>query len=107
MKKDGFTLIELLLVIVIVAAISTSASIVFSQVNSNTAEDNLKNIYLSIQRAAKTYVDLNDNWSRDLYERGYITISLSALQNVNYISDDLVNPVDKTIISISKSLLSS
>ena len=101
MKKDGFTLIELLLVIVIVASISITASIVFSEVTNSTEKQDLKNIYLSVQRAGKTYVDLNDNWTRDFNGRGFITVSLSELQSTNYISDNLKNPIDNTQISPS------
>jgi len=101
MKKDGFTLIEILLVIVIIASISSSAFIVFSEVNDSTEIQSLKNLYASIQRAGKTYVDLNDNWTSDFNDMGAITISLSALQNTNYISENLVNPIDNTKIPSS------
>lgn len=101
MKKNGFTLIELLLVIVIVAAIGASSSIVFTQVNDNTAEEELKNMYISFQRGAKIYVDLNDNWSKSFNERGFVTVSLSALQSTNFIANNLKDPVSNYPIPLS------
>jgi len=93
MKNDGFTLIELLLVLVIVATITASTSIVFSQLTEKNAEEELKTTYISIQRAAKTFVDLNDNWSKDFYDKEDINITLSVLKNSEYIRQDLKNPV--------------
>lgn len=101
MKKDGFTLIEILLVLVIVVTLTASASIVFGQVSENTNEEELKNLYISIQRAAKTYVDLEDGWTRELNNNGKTTVSLVELQNKGYIKKKMINPVDNTEISSS------
>ncbi len=93
MNKNGFTLIELLFVIVIVAAVTASSTIVFNQVTSNTQADDLKNIYSSIERAGKLYVDLNESYNNILIEKGYVTISIITLQSSNSISNKLVNPI--------------
>ena len=84
--KKGFTLIELLIVIVIIAVVTVGATISFSNVNRDTAKENLKDNYVAIQRAASMYIDLNDSWLTQFANRREIFVRLSELKNTNYIS---------------------
>lgn len=93
--KKGFTLMELLLVIVIVAMIGLSTTIVFSEVQENNAENNLKEQYLDIQRAAKAYIDLNDSRSASFSELGAAYVTVGELQSKGYLKSELINDVTK------------
>ena len=91
--KKGFTLIELLIVVVIIAVVTVGATISFSNVNRDTAKENLKDNYVAIQRAASMYIDLNDSWLTQFANRREIFVRLSELKNTNYISKELMDPV--------------
>ncbi len=99
--KKGFTLMELLVVIVIVGIVTVTTIVLFDRVQNSTEEENLVNIYKDIEYSAKTYLDLNDSWLSTFNENKEVYISLSELQNMNYISNDLVNPITKENIPTS------
>lgn len=91
--KNGFTLIELLAVLAIMA-IAGAASVVLFSSNNDTADlDELKNKYIQIQDAAITYVDLNNAWLESFTSSNGIYVRITELQNANYISKKLTNPL--------------
>ena len=98
-NKRGFTLMELLVVIAIVGVVGVASVISFTSIKDETAEKELKNKYIEIQRGANLYLDLHlsdQNW---FIESRRIDIKLSDLRSENYISSDLSNPVTGGVIS--------
>ena len=95
--KNGFTLIELLLVITLVAIFSVSTMLVYNNVLKSNEETELNKIYSDVQRAAKLYVDLNDNALSNFNENGVVYITLGELESRNYIENNLKNPVNKEV----------
>ena len=91
--KKGFTLMELLLVLAILAFLGVSSVILFSKNNDDIESEDLKNKYKEIQDAAILYIDLNDSWLSTFTESGETFIRLGVLQNENYISSKLKNPI--------------
>ena len=94
--KKGFSLMELLVVMVIISVISISSSLVFGNINDDSAETDRMNIYKDMQRAALLYLDLNDSslsQFRDTSNSGKILISLNNLKNLNYVDLELIDPV--------------
>ena len=102
--KKGFTLIELMFVIVIIAVISATAIVSFSQIDNDTTKKELEDKYKTIQRSASLYVDLNDTWLEQFADRGEIFIKLEELKNSNYISQDLKNRLTGEEIDTSYSV---
>lgn len=91
--KKGFTLMELLLVIALIAFLSVSSIILFGKNNEDMNATDLKNKYKEIQTAAILYVDLNDSWLSSFTEEGEAFVRIGVLQNENYLSSNLKNPV--------------
>ena len=91
--KKGFTLIELLVVIVVISVVTVSATISFMNIDNDTTNQDLKNKYMEIQRAASMYIDLNDSWLNQFAERREMFIKIGELKNTNYISSEIENPV--------------
>ena len=91
--KKGFTLTELLVVIALMAIIGFSAFAIFGQSNDNTMEEDLRNKYKQIQKAAILYVDLNDSWLMNFTSQGEVYLKVGVLQEENYISGNMINPV--------------
>jgi len=92
-NKRGFTLMELLVVIAIVGVVGVTSVISFTSIKDDTAEKELRNKYVEIQRGANLYLDLHSidqNW---FMESKRIDIKLSDLRGENYITSDLSNPV--------------
>lgn len=92
--KKGFTLLELLAVLAILAFLGVSSVILFSKNNEDINLEDLKNKYKEIQNAAILYIDLNDSWLSTFTENGEAFIKLGILQNENYISKTMKNPVN-------------
>ena len=99
MNSRGFTLIELLLVIVIVAMLGLSTAIVLKEVQNNNKENLLKEKYVDIQRAAKTYIDLNDSRSLSFSELGIAYVTIGELQSKGYLKSKLIDDVTSKEIS--------
>lgn len=98
MNNKGFTLIEILVVIVIMSIIGVSSSIVFKNVDKETAQTDLVNKYIAIQRAASMYFDFEEGGIEQLTNYEEVRINLSSLSEKNYISTDLTDPVTKSEI---------
>ena len=105
MNKKGFTLMELLIVIVIIAVVSVAASVSFSNIDDETAGKELANTYKDIQRAASLYLDLHDSALEQFINESRVTIKISTLQEENYVSKDLVNPITGEDIDSSASVV--
>ena len=101
MKKNGFTLLELLAVVVIVAVVGVSAGLAFNNIEDETAEEELMNKYVEIQRAANLYLDLHSSDLEWFIENQIIYYKLADLKNENYITSDLDNPVTGELIDSS------
>ena len=97
--KKGFTLLELLAVVLIVAVVGVSATLAFSNIDDDTADEDLKNKYTEIQRAANLYLDLHSSDIEWFMNNRVIYYKLSDLRNENYITDDLSDPVHGDDIS--------
>ena len=93
MNKKGFTLLELLAVIAVVGIVSVAAVISFGNIERDTAEEELRNKYAEIQRAANLYLDLHNDSIKWFMSEKSIKFNLSTLENENYLSQDLTNPV--------------
>ena len=102
MNNKGFTLMELLAVILILAVVSVSATLAFGNIDSTTAQNELKNKYIEIQRAASLYVDLNDDQpyldELTVSAEKKTIVSVGTLKSNNYINN-LDNPVNGEEIS--------
>ena len=93
MNKHGFTLMELLVVVAIVAVVGVASSIAFTNIQSGTEEEELKNKYVEIQRAANLYLDLHNSDIEWFLEDNIIYYKIGDLKAENYIGSDLSNPV--------------
>ena len=98
-NKKGFTLIELLVVITIIGVVGVTSVISFSSIKDDTADKELKNKYIEIQRGANLFLDLHSTDQAWFIESGKIDIKLSDLRSENYITHDLSNPVTGGVIS--------
>lgn len=105
MKKNGFTLIELLVVIMIVAVVSVSATISFGNIDDATAKKEVSNLYKDIQRGASLYLDLHETALNQLITNKRVTLKINALQDENYISRDLTNPINGDAIDNTSSVV--
>ena len=83
----------LLVVISIVAIVGVSSVISFSTIRDDSAEEELANKYMEIQRGANVYLDLHSADQKWFIENRRIDIKLSDLRSENYITNDLSNPV--------------
>ena len=99
MKKSGFTLLELLAVVTIVAVIGVSATLAFSNIESETSSEELKNIYTEIQRSANLYLDLHSSDLESFIKLEQLDFKLEELMNQNYIDSKIENPVTHELIS--------
>ena len=93
MNKKGFTLLELLAVVAIVAIVGISATISFGNIEEDTSDEELKNKYVEIQRAANLYMDLHNNDIEWFLNNKEIYYKIDTLKSENYITSDLLNPV--------------
>ena len=100
MNRKGFTLLELLAVIAVVGIVSVAAVVSFANIEKDTEEEELRNKYAEIQRAANLYMDLHNSSMSLFMEQNYIDIKLGTLDNENYLTSDLSNPVTGDDISI-------
>ena len=92
-NKKGFTLMELLVVILIVAVVSVSATVSFSNIDDSTKQKELENKYAEIQRAAGLYLDLHNSYLNTFISEKQMYVKLYVLAEENYVSSDLENPV--------------
>lgn len=93
MNKKGFTLIELLVILAVMAIAGVASLVLFSTSNENADKEELKNKYMEIQKAAVVYVDLNNSWLSSFTSGNEIYVKLGELQNTNYLSRNINNPV--------------
>ena len=93
MNKKGFTLLELLVVVAIVAIVSVGATVSFGNIEHQTAEEELRNKYLQIQRAGHLYLDLHNDYLESFVRDRTMYLKLGDLYNENYIDEDIENPV--------------
>lgn len=96
--NKGFTLIELLVVIIIVATIGASTSVLFSKVQEDNNNEKLQIIYKDIQRAAKLYIDLNEDWKVDFTKNEETYVTVSELSSKGFIKSNIKNPITKETI---------
>ena len=99
MKKGGFTLLELLAVVTIVAIVGVSATLAFTNIEDETADEELRNIYVEIQRSANLYLDLHSSNLEAFIQQGQLYFKLEELKSENYIDSKLENPVTNEPIS--------
>ena len=99
MNKRGFTLLELLAVVAIVAVVGVGATLAFNNIEDETADTELQNIYVEIQRAANLYLDLHSSDLEWFIQKGNIYYKIEDLKSENYIDADLENPVTKEEIN--------
>ena len=99
MNRRGFTLLELLVVVAIVAVVSLGATVAFGNIEHQTANEELKNKYLDIQRAGYLYLDLHNDYLDHFMSEKVIYLKVGDLYNENYITEDLSNPVTGDEIS--------
>lgn len=92
--KNGFTLLELLAVIALIAFLGGITITMFSTSTDTSTEEDLANKYKEIQNAAVVYVDLNNSWLSSFTSGNEIYVRLGELQNNNYISGNMKNPID-------------
>ena len=97
--KNGFTLMEELLVITIASIIGVSSVVMYETTTNVTKEEELKNIYIDMQDAAKLYMDIDSNALNSFRENKYLNVPISTLESNNYIDSDLKNPIDNSKIS--------
>ena len=97
--KKGFTLMELLLVLAILSVVGVASILLFSEENDEIEMEELRNKYKEIQKAAILYVDLNNSWLSSFTTNGEIYVRLGELQNENYVSKKIINPVNNTEFS--------
>ncbi len=95
--KKGFTLIELLVVLVLISVIGASAIILFSTGNKDLNEEDLRNKYKEMQTSAIMYIDLNEAKLTEFTTSNSVEIGIVELQNQNYISSKMYNPVTKEV----------
>lgn len=93
MKKDGFTLLELLVVIAIMAVVGVASVVMFSTSTEESDEDDLIAKYKEIQSSALVFIDLNDSWLTSFTNSGEIYVRLGEMQNENYLSSRIINPI--------------
>lgn len=93
MNKKGFTLLELLAVIAVIALLGGVTISMFSASTDTSSEEDLANKFKEIQEAAIVYVDLNDSWLSSFTNGNEIYVRLGELQNTNYISSGIKNPL--------------
>ena len=84
-NRKGFTLMELLVVIVIVAVVGVGASISFNNINDSTAQVELENKYMEIQRAATLYLDLHNSSLDTFIENKEMYMKLYVLKPLYHI----------------------
>lgn len=92
--KNGFTLMEVLLVITIASIVGVSSVVMYETTTKVTKDEELKNIYIDIQDAAKLYMDIDSNALNSFRENKYLNIPISTLQSNNYIDSDLKDPIN-------------
>jgi prepilin-type N-terminal cleavage/methylation domain-containing protein len=90
MNKSGFTLIELLVVLAIVAIASAGSILVFDRADAENTKKDIKKNYVKIQRAALTYVEMDDSWRSQFNSKGYMYININELENDNFIDKDVI-----------------
>lgn len=93
MNKHGFTLLELLTVVAIIAIVGVGASLSFANIESDTAEEELTNTYISMQKAASLYLDLHNSDLEWFIQNKKIYYKVGSLMSENYIEQDIENPV--------------
>ena len=91
MNKKGFTLAELMAVIIVIGIIAlVSVPAVISSIKSNNV-DSYNSLINDIVLSAETYAS---NAGGNL-----VQISVETLQNVGYLSRNLVNPIDNSSVN--------
>ena len=90
MNKSGFTLIELLVVLAIVSIASAGSILVFDRADAENTKKEIKTNYVKIQRAALTYLEMDDSWRSQFNTKGYMYISINELENDNFIDKDVI-----------------
>ena len=92
MNKKGFTLIELLVVLAIISIASAGSILVFDRADNENNKKELRDMYTRIQRAALSYLDMNDSWRNQFNDKEYIFLKINELQNENYVDHELIDP---------------
>jgi len=105
MKKSGFTLVELLAVIIILAIISTIASLLVGKTITNSTEELTEIQIKNIEEAAKTYYLKEGIAEEDYNRKNYGTcVNVSYLVENGYIDKKVINPKNKEEITGSVSI---
>jgi len=105
MGKKGFTLAELMAVIVIIAIIAVIATTTVDRSIKNSRYDTCQAQEKNIIEGAKMWS--TDNASKLPIAGQSVTVSLTALQNGNYIEDGLKSPMTNGVYSSGSSVVIS
>lgn len=102
MNKKGFTLIEIMIIIGIVAVVSTTGTILFTQTLKQLNEKKLEDTIEEIELATDVYFNKYPYLMEELYQ-GYtgekICTRIYKLQNEGLIDKDIKNPLTNERIS--------
>ena len=102
MNKKGFTLIEIMIIIAIVATISTTGTILFTQTIKQLNEKKLSDTIEEIELATDVYFNKYPYLMEELY-KGYtgdtVCTRIYKLQNEGLLDKDLKNPLTNERIS--------
>ncbi len=102
MNKKGFTLIEIIVIIAVIAAVSTSGTIMFTKTVQSFNQAKLNELTEQIEYATDVYFNKYPHIMEELY-KGYtgdtICTKLYMLQNDGLLNKNLINPITHEIIS--------
>ena len=97
-NKKGFTLIELLAVIVILGLLLGIAIPNVLKIISDKKEDIYNTTTKELEETAKKYLSDNINLYNEIDTNGFIDINVHTLCIADYISCEIIDPRDKSII---------
>ncbi len=91
--KKGFTLIELIIVIGLLTVIAGIFVMNLIKTQGNQKEEEKKDLVAQIISAASTYVSINPEEVKNLYEGyGYVDIPVGHIRDAGLLSEDLKDP---------------
>lgn len=91
--KRGFTLVELIIVIGLLTVIAGMFVMNMIKSQGNQKEEEKKDLVAQIVSAATTYVSINPEEVKNLYEGyGYVDIPVGHMRDAGLLSEDLKDP---------------
>ena len=92
-EKKGFTLIELIIVIGLLTVIAGIFVMNMIKTQGNQKDEEKKDLVTQIISAASTYVSINPEEVKNLYEGyGYVDIPVGHIRDAGLLSEDLKDP---------------